>query len=367
MGNINVAIAWAISIAQDDTHGYDQEHRQGPDYDCSSLVANALHNAGYSIPVDAYTGNIEGYLRACNFRTCSQPWVKGDIHLKTGRHVCMSINSSQIVEASSNENGEITGGQTGDQTGREIWVHNYYEYSGGWDVHLRAPDSSYSTEWHAKPSGGYGTTSPEYFDNIKAFSSYFFSQLYAREAITGMLGNVYGESGLNPWLWQSNTVSMNLGYGLFQFTPASDYINGMTDVPNYAPNLSVTEQTTGANANDAIAQMYVFSNDLLGKWNGSCWRSYWNPSDYPDLYQMRADVLNTYGNGTTLTMQQFSQITDIDLATFAFLACYEGPAVPNYSTRYAYALAMYPYVTDDWNGGNKKKMPLYMFLRRRRY
>lgn len=365
MGNINTAIAWAIAIANDDTHGYDQGSRLGPDYDCSSFVSTALYNGGYSISPSNTTSTLESALRGIGFTPCSEPWVKGDIHLKIGYHVCMSINSSQIVEASINENGGTTGGQTGDQTGQEIWVHNYYEYTGGWDVHLRSPDAGYSASWHAKPSGGYGTTTPEYFENIKAFSSYFFSQGYAREAIAGMLGNVYGESGLNPWLWQSNTVSYNLGYGLFQFTPASDYINGMTSVPNYAPNLSVTEQTSGADPNDAIAQMYVFSNDLLGKWNSTCWRSYWDASAYPELYAMRTRLLNTWGDGTYLSMQQFSQITDLDLATFAFLACYEGPAVPNYSTRYQYAVDMYPYVTDDWNGGKKKGMPLYMFLRRR--
>lgn len=361
MGNINIAVAWAVSIAQDDTHGYDQTHRQGPDYDCSSLVANAMHNAGYAVPVDAYTGNLESYLRAVGFTTCTAPWVKGDVHLKTGHHVCMSINSSQIVEASINENGQTTGGQTGDQTGQEIWVHNYYEYSGGWDVHLRAPDAGYSATWHAKISGGYSQTDPEYFENIKAYSEYFFAQNYTRECIAGMLGNVYAESNLNPWLWDGSA------YGLYQFTPGSEYINDMSWVPYYAPNLSSSQQTAGADPNDAIAQMYVFSNDLLGKWGGSCWRSYWNPSTYPDLYAMRTQILNTYGNGSTLTMAQFSQIDNLEMATFAFLACYEGPAIPNQARRYQYAIEIYPYVTDDWHGGKKKGMPLYMFLRKRYY
>lgn len=365
MGNINTAIAWAVSIAQDDTHGYDQQYRLGPDYDCSSFVSTALHNGGYNISPSNTTSTLNSVLRANGFYDCSPPWVKGDIHLKVGQHVCMSINSSQIVEASINEYGTTTGGQTGDQTGQEIWVHNYYEYTGGWDVHLRSPDAGYSAQWHAKPSGGYSQTSVEYFDNIKAFSSYFFSQLYQREAIAGMLGNIYGESGLNPWLWQGNTVNYSLGYGLFQFTPASQYFSDASGVPNFAPNTSVTEQVAGASPNDAIAQMYCIQTDLLGKWNSSCWRSYWDATQYASLYALRTRVLNEWGNGTSISLAQFSQMTDLDLATFAFLACYEGPAVPNYDTRYQYAVDMYPYVTDDWNGGSKKKMPLYMFLRRR--
>ena len=38
---IDSAVAWAISIANDDTHGYDQTDRWGPDYDCSSLLRQA--------------------------------------------------------------------------------------------------------------------------------------------------------------------------------------------------------------------------------------------------------------------------------------------------------------------------------------
>jgi hypothetical protein len=35
------AINWAVAIANDDSHGYDQTNRWGPDYDCSSLVIQA--------------------------------------------------------------------------------------------------------------------------------------------------------------------------------------------------------------------------------------------------------------------------------------------------------------------------------------
>ena len=30
------AVTWAIEIANDPAHGYDQDNRWGPDYDCSS-------------------------------------------------------------------------------------------------------------------------------------------------------------------------------------------------------------------------------------------------------------------------------------------------------------------------------------------
>lgn len=49
----------------------------------------------------------------------------------------MSISNKQIAHASINEKGTVTDGKTGDQTGKEICIRDYYEYPGGWDVHLR--------------------------------------------------------------------------------------------------------------------------------------------------------------------------------------------------------------------------------------
>lgn len=137
MGNIAKAVQFMIDTANDNTHGYDQTHRNGPDYDCSSLVGTALHEAGFNVSPYSWTGNLEAQLRNAGFVDCVSPWLAGDIHLKANHHVVMSINSTQIAHASINEKGTVTGGETGDQTGKEICIRDYYEYSGGWDVHLR--------------------------------------------------------------------------------------------------------------------------------------------------------------------------------------------------------------------------------------
>lgn len=137
MANIMKAVQFMIDIANDNTHGYDQAHRNGPDYDCSSLVGTALHEAGFNVSPYSWTGNLEEQLRACGFVDCKAPWLPGDVHLNRQHHVCMSISNSQIAQASINEKGTVTGGKTGDQTGKEIWIRDYYVYSSGWDVHLR--------------------------------------------------------------------------------------------------------------------------------------------------------------------------------------------------------------------------------------
>lgn len=144
MGIIDSACDWAIGIANDDSHGYDQILRQGPDYDCSSLIITAFDQAG--IPVKAagatYTGNMRQAFMKCGFQAISTRagipvLIKGDILLSEKHHTALYIGDGRIVQASINENGKITGGKTGDQTGREIRIGPMYIPSYGWDYILR--------------------------------------------------------------------------------------------------------------------------------------------------------------------------------------------------------------------------------------
>lgn len=137
MADIMKSVRFMIETANDNSHGYDQSKRNGPDYDCSSLVATALYEGGFKVSPNSWTGNLESQLRACGFADCKKPWKAGDIHLNRKHHVCMSINSADIAQASINEKGEVVGGKTGDQTGNEINIKPYYEYRLGWDCHLR--------------------------------------------------------------------------------------------------------------------------------------------------------------------------------------------------------------------------------------
>lgn len=139
MTKIELALHEALKIAGDDSHGYSQDKRYGPDYDCSSLIAKVLNEQGYQVSKYSYTGNLYRQLIDCGFTLCTAPWKPGDIHLTPGHHVCMSVNNEKIVHARINELGKTTGGKPGDQTGNEITVSDYYEPSYGWKYHLRAP------------------------------------------------------------------------------------------------------------------------------------------------------------------------------------------------------------------------------------
>lgn len=144
---IEAAVKWAVAIANDDSHGYDQGNRWGPDYDCSSLLITAWQQAGIKVK-DAgasSTSDMYSIFLQCGFKdvtsqvslTNGTGIQRGDVLLKPGSHTAMCIGNGQVVQASHNENGGITGGQTGDQTGKEIWCTSYYNFP--WSYVLRLP------------------------------------------------------------------------------------------------------------------------------------------------------------------------------------------------------------------------------------
>ena len=133
-------VQWAISIANDDSHGYTQDVvlRWGPDYDCSSLVISSLKKTGLNAGYATYTGNMRSELTAHGFRwhTDFSKLKRGDIllvHSAKRQHTEIYIGDGMTVGAHIAENGTVFG-KTGDQTGHEIDVGPYYKI---WQGYLR--------------------------------------------------------------------------------------------------------------------------------------------------------------------------------------------------------------------------------------
>lgn len=141
MSKAEEAVRLARQIAADDSHGYDQTQRWGPDYDCSSLIITIWESVG--VPVKSrgatYTGNMAMAFIQAGFAPVKDGTLKaGDVLLNTVHHTALYIGNGRIVQASINEQGRTTGGQPGDQTGREICETAYYDYP--WDCVLRYTD-----------------------------------------------------------------------------------------------------------------------------------------------------------------------------------------------------------------------------------
>ena len=160
MGNVENAVKAAIDISADPSHGYSQIRRWGPDYDCSSFVITVFDLAGFPVKSygASYTGNMLMAFTKAGFTALPySPAVslrRGDVLLNVVHHTAIYIGSGQIVEAAIDESNGVQGTLSGDQTGHEIHVRNFYNFP--WDYVLRVekeesgpayedPNCSYTT------------------------------------------------------------------------------------------------------------------------------------------------------------------------------------------------------------------------------
>jgi hypothetical protein len=281
MSTIDTAVSWALSIAADDTHGYDQANRWGPDYDCSSLVITAWEKAGVPVRTQGgstYTGNMYRGFTACGFLDVSKNinlsngdgLKKGDVLLNTADHTAMYIGGGKLVQASINEFGGVTGGNPGDQTGKEIWTRSYYNYP--WNYVLRYP----------------GASSESYCSNIAV--------------VAAICGCFWVESNVNPGIWESlKPTSWDHqyafdgigGYGLGQWT-------------NYG-----TPHGRCYNLHNWVTSHGYADGDGNGQLAFLIAENYWTSGNYSGAYP-------------TLTAFLKSTSTDINGLTAQWLACWEG-------------------------------------------
>lgn len=146
--------------------------------------------------------------------------------------------------------------------------------------------------WHCKSTGGYTTNTPvtrypdaDGEDNCIEIRNTLMGRGWTLNAVCGLLACAAFESGYNPWRWEGDNVqsttsvdSFSGGYGLLQWTPASDtnidrpgrnkYINNTHSVnlPGYGPNFS---NQTG-NILDGRAQMvYLDTYGYVGSYFNS--------------------------------------------------------------------------------------------------
>jgi hypothetical protein len=163
MTKVEKAVDYMKKIAADPKHGYSQVNRWGTpntwsDYDCSSLVISAYQSAG--VPVKdkgaTYTGNMYKVFTACGFKDITKDiklatgkgLIAGDVLLNHADHTAMMISTTQLAQASIDENGGIMGGKVGDQTGYEIATRSYYNYP--WNCILRYHEKVLDTAGYRK-------------------------------------------------------------------------------------------------------------------------------------------------------------------------------------------------------------------------
>lgn len=135
--NVEKMVQWALNIASDQTHGYSQASRNGPDYDCSSFVYYALQNAGFNVMSGNSAGNGDtlpsdvkkvGWKEYDFDNTKVASLQRGDIMWLDG-HVAIYIGDGKTVEATGTWAGKADTGDQGDEIGTYNVVRNSRPYT----------------------------------------------------------------------------------------------------------------------------------------------------------------------------------------------------------------------------------------------
>lgn len=188
--------------------------------------------------------------------------------------------------------------------------------------------------WNAKQTGGYLQTSDEAHENMTEVYKILVDPDYfgwAGISVSAMIGTSAGESGYNPWRWQSDIVptiaqykawtdaeAIAHGYGLMQFTPAKKYIAGELAVPWVNFRNPHWADVPGA-ATDGRAQVGFIGTTIANDWLHGLYAYYKDAFDaigvnINDFYWMTFDEFKA---GKSATKEY-----TIDELVGAFLLCY---------------------------------------------
>ena len=151
-------------------------------------------------------------------------------------------------------------------------------------------------------------------NNANIVFNFFKDKGYTKEAICGLLGNMWRESHVNPNL---NEVG-GTGYGLTQWTPKSKLLTrlallGLSD--NGDNQLKVLDRELADGANNSSSQFSQWYD--VGEW----------------------------------TLAKFKTSKDINYTTECFMRCYERPGVLHLEERIEYANKFFQDITGNVSGG----------------
>lgn len=229
MPNINVAYQWAINACNAPDIGYSQQYRRGQKvngityYDCSSFISASLTQGGFFTTNPWFTtANMREYLVDVGFvqTDINGIWTPGAIVWRSG-------HTEMVYSSGADPGSGITMGahQSGVPLADQVSINNSVSTSASWTSIYEYPGGATSLTWISKNAY---LTDEEMANNAYCFYSYMYN--YATlSAIAGMLGNMQRESTINPGIWQNlDEGNYDLGFGLVQWTPATNYTDWAT-------------------------------------------------------------------------------------------------------------------------------------------
>ncbi len=172
---------------------------------------------------------------------------------------------------------------------------------------------------------------------------------YPNEVIASLLGNFQNESGINPL---REEVGGGGGFGLIQWTPKQVLINNMQTV-------GLSPYTNGDNQTELVL-MELYPNFGVNSW-------YTTEAFISPYYDSGAtkEMIGVSGNDYLNNVKGFS----IEDLTTLYMVGRERPSynpnINHIAKRKTDALNWYTYMGGKPKPSERKKLPIYMMLRRR--
>ena len=277
MPDIQKAYDWAIETCANPKVGYSQQYRNQRTvngityYDCSSFIWYALIAGGFDVVKannrDTWpftTSTMGNVLRVLGFKRVSanEIWKPADILLRVG-HTEMAFDATRSMGAHTSKTPLEEQVSINANDSRDNWSELYR-----WET-------SAKSEWI---KGNRWLSIGEMQNNATIIFSVLENAGWSLQAIAGVLGNAggpytLGESSVNPGVWQNLTVNLNLGFGLFQWTPSTNYTNWAT--------------ANGYEIDDGYGQLKWLTDETVkqGQWITT--------TDYPESFEEFTKSTNT--------------------------------------------------------------------------
>lgn len=185
-------------------------------------------------------------------------------------------------------------------------------------------------------------TQTEQDNNAREVYNYLSSLSYSKNTIYAILGNMVQESTINPNVWESfQEGDTSVGYGLCQWTP-------MSNLQNYLANVGITDWQNGDN------QLYMLTTDS----------SHWGNSGDPNAPSFTPPI----------TWNEFKVSTlSVETLTSYFMYYWERPSYDVNINKLPYRIEKALYYQTLFGDEEptptlkRKRMPLYMMVRKRKY
>lgn len=331
-GNLQIAFDKIVQACNDPNIGYYAAYPQrttitlGASHvtycDCSSLIAWGLTQGGFfSVNPWFATGAMPEALTAAGFQRLptSVDTQPGDI---VWRHNYSTGNGhTEMVYEAFGTNCRTMGahgreGAYATDFASQVSIKSGMSSASSYDAIFRYGQGvvPFNVSWiQTAESDQRHMTEQETYNNAICITAFLSSKGFTTAAIAAVIANSeYESAGINPNCWQNFTISPGNGYGIFQYTPSTKYMD-------YARENNIDRNDADQNGNGQL--QYLIDKD--GEWGGT----------YP------------------ITWEGFQKMTDPTAATEAFMRNFERPgsyaSLPTRQERARYWFAEIPNFPTD--------------------